>query len=223
MAEATACIPSIPAPCRSSDDAETAQATADRLAREEERRRRHDLWRRCGAPMRHREAVDAGPYRCRPEHEAGVAEARRVVAAGGLLLLLGPWGTGKTHLAACLLKHTALATGLEVRYRRLADLISEMRQECYANGNSDAALMARLSRLGLLVIDEVHHRRWTADEQLWLTRLLDHRYGEKTATVLIANLVPAAMAEVLDPAVIDRMREGGAIVELAGESRRGEE
>lgn len=193
---------------------------ARELAADQERRRRAELWRNCGIPRRHRETIDSGGLNWPDENREPVNRAREVVSAGGLLLLLGPWGTGKTQLAAALCKYVVLTTGRDARYRRFADLLSEMRQECYTNGGSDAQLMRRLSRIGLLVVDEVHHRRWTQDEELWLLRLLDHRYGEKAPTVLIANLTPDEMRSALNPAIVDRMFEAGAVVELLGESKR---
>lgn len=156
--------------------------------------------------------------------EAQQDDVRRVLntlKSGGLVLLLGPYGTGKTQLGAWCCQGCCASWGKPAMYRRFADLLSEARTEAYGEHGSDAAVVRRLSLLGLLVIDELHYRRWSQDEQLWLVRILDHRYGEKAPTLIIANLTPDSLPQVLDPSTLDRLREGGAVVVLGGESRRG--
>lgn len=182
----------------------------------------YGAWAQSGVPLRHRERVDDGiEFPSWGGNEPKAREVAATVAQGGLVMLLGPFGTGKTQLAAWLVRACCFNWGKPAMYRRFADLLSEMRDECYERGGSDARLMARLSRVRLMVIDELHHRRWSEDENLWLMRLLDHRYGAKTPTLLIANLTREAARESLDGSIIDRMREGGAVVEMTGDSRRG--
>lgn len=185
--------------------------------------RREHLWRTCGIPTGHREAIEASKHVSswdEPRRSAAVRVHERA-AAGGLVVLHGPVGTGKTHIAAALCCWAARSCGKTVRYRRFADLISQIRDEAYADGGSEARPIADLTRLGLLVIDEVDKRRWTDDEDLWLGRVIDHRYGERRPTMLIANLTAEGICDALGPAIVDRMHERGALVELGGPSQRG--
>ena len=178
-------------------------------------------WAQSGVPDRHRKMVDAGmSFLSWGQNEEAAIQVSTAVYGGGLVMLLGPFGTGKTQLAAWLVKAFCFEARKPAMYRRFADLISEMRDECYERGGSDARLMQKLSRVRFMVIDELHHRRWSEDESLWLMRLLDHRYGAGTPTLLIANLTREAARESLDGSIIDRMRQGGAIVEMTGESMR---
>lgn len=178
-------------------------------------------WAQSGVPARHRATVDAGiGFPSWGENEAKAREVAATVKQGGLVMLLGAFGTGKTQMAAWLVKGCCFGWAKPAMYRRFADLLSEMRDECYERGGSDARLMARLSRIRFMVIDELHHRRWSEDENLWLMRLLDHRYGAVTPTLLIANLTREAARDSLDGSIIDRMRQGGAVVEMTGPSRR---
>lgn len=180
-------------------------------------------WANSGVPRRHQDFLRQRPVKFSDwnENEAKAKEVADAIKAGGLVLLLGPFGTGKTQLAAWLVHAFCFHREQHATYRRFADLLSEMRDECYERGGSDAKLMAKLSRVSFMVIDELHHRRWTEDENLWLMRLLDHRYGAMTPTLLIANLDRDAARAALDGSIIDRMREGGAVVEMNGQSRRG--
>lgn len=184
-------------------------------------RERSAWWTSSGVPLRHREVVAAGLRLDSWGDPKPVQRAIETVKSNGLLVLTGPWGTGKTQLVAWLVHGVCLHLGKPSLYRRWADLISEIRSEAYGDGGSDSRPLSRLTRIGLLVIDELHERRWTDDENLWLGRILDHRYGEKKPTVLVANLTPKELRDVLSPAIADRMHQGGAVVELKGASRRG--
>lgn len=220
--DVTACIPTREqmTPC----PGETGAEVATRLALEERHRRNLENWRASGVSKRHRQAVEGGlSLESWPiEQQAAVTRAIELVRKGGMVALLGPFGTGKTQLAAWLCYGVCVSMGRPSRYYRFADLLAEARKEAYSDGGSDAEVVKRLSRLGLLVLDELHYRRWTADESLWLSRILDHRYGEVAPTVVIANQTPEEFQKAMDPAVIDRMRECGAVVELTGSSRRGQ-
>jgi DNA replication protein DnaC len=182
----------------------------------------YGAWAQSGVPLRHRKVADAPHIRYEDwgENADKAREVAEAVRGGGLAMLLGPFGTGKTQLAAWFVRACCFNQNKPAMYRRFADLLSEMRDECYERGGSDARLMARLARVRFMVIDELHHRRWSEDENLWLMRLLDHRYGAMTPTLLIANLTREAARDSLDGSIIDRMREGGAVVEFTGASRR---
>lgn len=123
-------------------------------------------------------------------------------------------------MVAQIIRHVTLHKGWTAKYRRFADLLSEMRSEAYGDGGSDCRVVQRLSRVGLLAIDELHERRWTDDESLWLGRVMDHRYGEEKPTILIANLTRAEFAQRIGLSVLDRMHQGGCVVEMTGPSRR---
>lgn len=198
---------------------------AAELARRAEESRRVALWRSSGVMPRHAAVVNAGmSIEAWPEDQRpAVRRAAEVVRRGGLLALLGPWGTGKTQLAAWLVYATCRFVGRAAQYRVFADLLAEIRHQAYVAESSEFSIMARLGNLGLLVVDEYHERRWTEDESLWLGRVLDRRYGNQVPTVLISNQTEADFQATLSPRLVDRMREGGALVEMAGESRRGTE
>ena len=139
---------------------------------------------------------------------------------GGLVAMLGNRGTGKTQMATDIASSLVHHHGHSAMYWRVADLISDFRTKVYVPGQSEHTELRRLSRIGLLVIDEMQERRDTTDEDRIITRLLDHRYGEAKATLLISNQSPNAMAEALGPSVTDRLRETGVIVECNWESFR---
>ncbi len=181
---------------------------------------RIDRWRSSGVPKLHRQRAETGDIDEWPD--AGAIE--RVNAAvfdqRGLLGLVGRRGPGKTQLAACVAWSACMAHGWTVMYRRAADLLGDIKHECFENGGSDSKIVQRLSRVGLLVIDECQERWNSETEDLFLHRILDHRYGERVPTILIANLHPDAFAAALGPSIISRMTECGTIVECGWPSFR---
>lgn len=184
-----------------------------------ERARRWGVWIACGCDKRHREAADQG-YEWTEEQVECAPKLRLAYDRGGLAFLLGPIGNGKTQLAVEMLRWATIRLGADGRYTRFADLIANLKQAAYSEGENEHALLKRLRAIKLMVIDELGEARLTPDEQMWLNRVLDHRYGEKNATILIANLDRKGLAERLDVRVIDRAHEGGCVIELKGESLR---
>jgi DNA replication protein DnaC len=73
-------------------------------------------------------------------------------------------------------------------------------------------------RTELLVVDEVGTEQREAKAAI--QDVLDDRIGGKRRTLLISNLSKAALLERLDERTVDRLRELGVIVELAGKSMR---
>ena len=81
--------------------------------------------------------------------------------------------------------------------------------------------MTRATGCGLLVIDEAAVTS-TNHSQDTVRELVDARYRNKRATVLITNLTQEGLLEALDKPTLDRCLEGGSgIVEIDGGSLRG--
>lgn len=107
----------------------------------------------------------------------------RFVAEPRLLLLWGPTGSGKTHLAAGV-AHWAcfhVERRVSVRWLRWRDYLDLCRLDRTRRDQARAA--------GLLVIDELSNSggAWGASE---LEDLVDHRMGAGRATVITTNLDP---------------------------------
>ena len=81
-------------------------------------------------------------------------------------------------------------------------------------------MLQELARARILVLDEIQERGNTEWEDRVLTHLIDKRYGAMLPTILIANLKPNELKERLGPSIIDRMHEGGGLLEIAGQSHR---
>ncbi len=105
------------------------------------------------------------------------------------LALVGPLGTGKTHLAIGLLM-AALERGESVVFHRIDSLLGSLKASM---GNDDWGFddeFRRLCTIPLLVIDDlagVSFSQWEADT---LFALLDSRYRERRLTVCTMDVEP---------------------------------
>ena len=138
------------------------------------------------------------------------------------VLIVGPCGTGKSHLAQAL-GHCAIRQGVDVLFTTCAQLVTTL-NAARATSGYDRKL-ASLARVPLLVIDDFGLKplRPPADEDLH--DLIAERY-ETAATIVTSNLdftewdqaFPAN--RLLASATLDRLRHNAYCLVLDGQSYR---
>ena len=138
------------------------------------------------------------------------------------VLIVGPCGTGKSHLAQAL-GHCAVRQGVDVVFTTCAHLTTSL-NAARATGAYERTL-ANLARVPLLIIDDFGLKplRPPADEDLH--ELIAERY-EQTATIVTSNLdltewdqaFPAN--RLLASATLDRLRHNAYCLVLDGKSYR---
>ena len=139
------------------------------------------------------------------------------------VVLLGPSGVGKTHLALAL-AHRALAAGHKVRFLTAADLMLQL-----ASAKSQGRLKEYFNRavLGpkLLIVDEIGYLPFGRDEANLFFNVVAKRY-ERGSMVLTSNLPFTQWAgafaddQTLTAAMLDRLLHHAHIVQITGESYR---
>jgi DNA replication protein DnaC len=149
-------------------------------------------------------------------HLAFVERAENVV-------MLGPSGVGKTHIALAI-AYRALTAGHKVRFITAADLMLQL-----ATAKSQGRLKEYFNRavLGpkLLVVDEIGYLPFGREEANLFFNVVAKRY-ERGSMVLTSNLPftqwAAAFAEdqTLTAALLDRLLHHAHIVQITGESYR---
>lgn len=137
----------------------------------------------------------------------------------GFLTLIGDVGTGKSHLAAAILRE--VGGGWFVTQ---AALISGLRRKYDDRKADDVKLKATRARL--LVLDEIGLSAEGSDVFPTLHEILDCRHGEKMPTVMTSSPPgPATVADLkqfVGPRLADRLRQSSyKILHFAGESLRG--
>jgi len=167
---------------------------------------------------------------------ANYAKALATTDEGGITILYGGYGTGKTRMAwevarAHKSKRPNISTGEQgwtttykkrpMVYTTAVNLFSTIKST-YISGakKSEKEVVSDYCEAALLVIDEVQERGETLYEDRQLTAIIDARYAADMPTILISNYSWEKLASTLSPAVIDRIEENGAKLAFTWESFR---
>ena len=137
------------------------------------------------------------------------------------LLLFGPSGVGKTHLAAGICR-SLIALDRPARFFSGTTLVQELQR-----AKADYALakaLNKLDRYALLVIDDIGYVRKDEAETSVLFELVMHRYERRSLLVTSnqpfsewENLISTSAMTV---AAVDRLVDHTTIIQINGESNR---
>lgn len=145
----------------------------------------------------------------------------RFTEAAHNVLLLGPVGVGKTHLATAL-GHAAIRRRKSVHFSRADKLFTRLRAARLDN-TLDAEIR-RLARVDVLILDDFALRRLEATETNDFYELVVERH-RKTSTILSSNRTPdewlTMMADaLLAQSAVDRLTSGAHTLIIEGPSYR---
>lgn len=186
-------------------------------------RRLRTNFRLSGLPMKKR--LDDFDFDAQPQVPKAMIQelaTLRFLAQGENVILIGPCGVGKTHLAVGLAIR-ALEEGHRVAFTTLHQLVSKVHQ-AQQRRRLDG-LLSNYLRADLLVLDEVGFLPLQSEEANFLFELVNARYQRQKALIVTSNKTFSQWEELfperlLAVALLDRLLHHGHALNIQGESYR---
>jgi DNA replication protein DnaC len=139
------------------------------------------------------------------------------------VVLLGPSGVGKTHLAVAL-GYKATQAGIKTRFVSAADLTLQLTM-AHRQGRLKEYLRRGIQLPKLLIIDEVGYLPFSRDEASHLFQVVAQRY-ERGSVIITSNLPFAqwdttfAGDATMTAAMLDRLLHHAHVAMISGDSYR---
>jgi DNA replication protein DnaC len=145
----------------------------------------------------------------------------RFIAEKVCVFVVGPCGTGKSHIAQAL-GHCAIRAGYDVLFTTVSKMLTQL--NAARATNSFERHFAKLSAVDLLIIDDFGLKPLKGSQDEDFHDVIAERY-ERKSTIVTSNLDIPEWADafpnrILGAATVDRLRHGAYKIVLDGKSYR---
>lgn len=137
-----------------------------------------------------------GTYICSSSEQTHAVSACKQYAENNFrnLIVCGPVGTGKTHLA-CATLNVVIHLHKTAKYVTEGDIYRMIRNTYGKRGVSESDVIRQFMEPDYLAIDEIARTRWSDAEKVTLTDLIDKRYYTERHTIFVTNLPPESFTD----------------------------
>ncbi|MDT8445395.1 MAG: ATP-binding protein [bacterium] len=154
------------------------------------------------------------------------------------LLLMGGVGVGKTRLVCALIHDMTIKHQIPCLFQEFTALLSTIKSQ-YDQGISETGLLAKISEVEILVIDELGKGRGSDWEVGILDQIISNRYAQKKTTLFTTNYTeskqstykehranreeasdPKTLAERVGPRIYSRLKGMCSFQAMDGPDRR---
>lgn len=134
------------------------------------------------------------------------------------LVIVGPAGVGKTHMATALC-HDALMKGHQTVFASLFDLTAKL-----SKARNVYSLIEYYAKVAILCLDELGYVVPTKEQADSIFQIISKR-TEIGTTIITTNLIPSHWGKIFDSgtasAILDRLSMNGRFITFDGRSYRG--
>lgn len=131
----------------------------------------------------------------------------------GWLLLMGPCGVGKTHLAVAAAVERQ-KRGDDIFFATVADLLDQLRGTFSDDSPiAHADLLQRIRTAQLLVLDDMGAERHTPFAEDKLFQIVNYRYEERLPTIVTTSVFPAEL-DTMRPRIASRLLDSMVVTML---------
>jgi DNA replication protein DnaC len=191
--------------------------TGQRASRQQEMARLSALFAETKLPEKYRTAT-LGDFADAP---ALLQQVEAAIDANRGLVLWGTFGTGKTHLAAAVVRRR-LSEGVIGLFIKTPALLNRMRAtfDKDSTGPTAAELLAAVKRVPLLVLDDLGVEKTTDWVLETLYEIVDSRYCDGLPLVITTNLTAPELRKQIGKRIASRLAEMCVWIEMNGDDRR---
>jgi putative replication protein len=192
---------------------EEARKHADKLNRENSRTRMEKTFGRSGIRERYQSCTFKNYAVKNDGQRKALSMAKSWLnnsgSGGACFVFSGSPGTGKNHLAAAI-GNALLAQQKTMLIITVADLMTEFKAG-FNGGKTEVELMAEISRVDLLVLDEVGVQMYSQYEKVILHQVIDRRTAMLKPVGILTNLNAAELTVAIGERAFDRLQMGGGM------------